>query len=39
MGDAAAARVSQLYDWDRSTELLESIYEDVLRTAKRMHES
>ncbi len=31
MGAAAAARVSQLYDWDRSTEQLESIYERVLR--------
>jgi glycosyltransferase involved in cell wall biosynthesis len=39
MGDAAAARVSQLYDWDRSTQLLESIYDDVLRSAKRVRES
>jgi glycosyltransferase involved in cell wall biosynthesis len=39
MGDAAAARVSQLYDWDRSTQLLESIYEDVLRSTKRITES
>jgi glycosyltransferase involved in cell wall biosynthesis len=39
MGDAAAARVSQLYDWDRSTELLESIYEGVLRTTRGLRES
>jgi glycogen(starch) synthase len=40
MGDAAAARVSQLYDWDRSTELLESIYEDILRSGRKtVHES
>jgi glycosyltransferase involved in cell wall biosynthesis len=29
MGAAAAARVTQLYDWDRSTRQLESIYQDV----------
>ena len=39
MGDAAGARVSQLYDWDRSTQLLESIYEDVLRSGRRIQES
>jgi len=32
MGHAAAARVSQLYDWDRSADLLEAIYKDVLRS-------
>jgi len=37
MGDAAAARVSQLYDWDRSTQLLEAIYEDVVRSGQRLH--
>jgi glycosyltransferase involved in cell wall biosynthesis len=31
MGDAAAVRVSQMYDWDRSTDLLESVYRRVLR--------
>jgi glycosyltransferase involved in cell wall biosynthesis len=35
MGDEAVARVSQLYDWDRSTALLESIYEGVLRSGVR----
>jgi hypothetical protein len=39
MGDAAVARVSQLYDWDRSTQLLESIYEDVLRSTRGSRES
>ena len=34
LGNAAAARASQLYDWDRSTELLESIYENVLRSGR-----
>jgi glycosyltransferase involved in cell wall biosynthesis len=37
-GDAAAARVSELYDWDRSTELLESVYEDVVRSTQRLSE-
>jgi glycosyltransferase involved in cell wall biosynthesis len=39
MGDAAAARVSQLYDWDRSTLQLESIYQQVLRSNQRLCES
>jgi glycosyltransferase involved in cell wall biosynthesis len=39
MGDAAAARVSELYDWDRSTDLLESVYQDVLRSNRPVHES
>jgi glycosyltransferase involved in cell wall biosynthesis len=39
MGDAAAARVCQLYDWDRSTQQLESIYKRVLRSTHRICES
>ncbi len=37
MGNAAAERVYELYDWDRSTQLLEAIYEDVVRSGQRFH--
>jgi glycosyltransferase involved in cell wall biosynthesis len=39
MGDAAASRASQLFDWDRSTQLLEWIYEDVMRSGQRLSRS
>jgi glycosyltransferase involved in cell wall biosynthesis len=34
-GAAAAERVSRLYDWDRSTELLENVYQNVIRSRHR----
>lgn len=41
MGAAAATRVSQRYDWDRSTRQLESIYERLMRSgqARKLGES